>query len=414
MKFLDSFKTATFALKVNKMRSFLAMLGIIIGVSAVILMVSLGEGIQNVILSQIESIGHNLAFILPGGMKQEKGMPQFSLSTMTIKTLKLSDVEALKEGFYIKDAAPWVFGPAILEYKGEQKKRDFIGTFPNFQKIRGNEILEGRFFTQKEEDSMQRVVVLGKKVKEKLFGKEKAVGKTIKINRRRFRIIGVIEIKGMKDPMFDPNDLVFIPLSVAQKQMLGIDYLNVIIMKAESAETLDIAVEEAKLILRKRHKIKDPSKDDFTILSQEYIASTFNLIGGIFTIFLSCIAGISLIVGGIGVMNIMLVSVTERTREIGLRKAVGARKKDILVQFLLESIILTLLGGVIGIFLGSLGSYLGGIAIGKALGVEWKFSLSLMAIILGFGVSTLVGLIFGIYPAKKAADSLPIEALRYE
>ena len=171
-------------------------------------------------------------------------------------------------------------------------------------------------------------------------------------------------------------------------------------------------MKEAKLILRKRHRIKDPSKDDFTILSQEYIASTFNLIGGIFTIFLSCIAGISLIVGGIGVMNIMLVSVTERTREIGLRKAVGATKKDILVQFLLESIILTLLGGLIGIFLGSLGSYFGGIAIGKALGVEWKFSLSLMAIILGFGVSTLVGLIFGIYPAKKAADSLPIEALR--
>ncbi len=415
MRLSDSLKIAIFALKTNKTRSFLAMLGIVIGIAAVIVMLSIGQGVQNTILSQIETMGHNIAVILPGGTKQEKGLPQFSLGMTQVKTLKISDAKALKkEGFYIKDTTSLVFGPAILDYKGEQRKCDFVGTFSNFQEIRGNKILEGRFFTPEEEKSMQKVVVIGKTVKEKMFGKEKVVGKSLKINRRTFRIIGTIEIEGMKDPMIDPNDRVFIPMSVAQKQMLGIDYVNVILFQAESADTLDIAVQEAESILRERHRIKDPDKDDFTILSQEYVASTFNLIGGILTIFLSCIAAISLIVGGIGIMNIMLVSITERTREIGLRKAVGARKKDILVQFLLEAVSLTTLGGITGILLGVLGSYLGGIIIGKLLDLEWKFTLSLISIALAFGVATAIGLIFGIYPARKAAELSPIEALRYE
>ncbi len=415
MKFSDSLKTAIGALKTNKTRSFLAMLGIVIGIAAVIVMLSLGQGVQNVVLSQIETMGHNIAFILPGGTKQEKGLPQFSLGMTQIKTLKTSDAKALKkEAFYIKETTPLVFGPAILDYKGKQRKCDFVGTLSNFQEVRGNKILEGRFFAPEEEKSMQKVAVIGKTVKEKLFGSEKVVGETLKINRRTFRIIGAIEVEGMKDPMFDPNDRVFIPLSVAQKQMLGIDYLNVILIQAKSANTLDIAVQEAESILRQRHRIKNQTEDDFTILSQEYVASTFNLIGGILTVFLSCVAAISLVVGGIGIMNIMLVSVTERTREIGLRKAVGARKKDILLQFLLETISLTTLGGITGILLGVLGSYLGGIVIGKVLDLEWQFTLSLISIVLAFGVATLIGLIFGIYPAKKAAELSPIEALRYE
>jgi len=415
MRPLDFLKTAFIALKTNKTRSFLAMLGIVIGISAVIVMLSLGQGVQSIILSQIETMGHNIAYILPGGAKQEKGIPQFSLGTTQVKTLKTSDAKALKrESFYIKETTPLVFGPAILDYKGKQRKCDFTGTFSNFQEVRGNKILEGRFFTPEEEKSMQKVVVIGKTVKEKLFDEEKVVGKILKINRRTFRIIGAIEIEGRKDSMFDPNDRVFIPLSVAQKQMLGIDYLNVILLQANSADTLDLAVQEAESILREEHRIKDPDEDDFTILSQEYIASTFNLVGRILTIFLSCVAAISLIVGGIGIMNIMLVSVTERTREIGLRKAVGARKKDILLQFLLEAVSLTTLGGIFGILLGILGSYLGGIVIGKILDLEWRFTLSLISIVLAFGVATAIGLIFGIYPAKRASDLSPIEALRYE
>ncbi len=415
MRFSDSFRTAVVALKTNKVRSFLAMLGIVIGISAVIIILSLGQGVQKVVLSQIETMGNNIAFIIPGGTKQEKGIPQFSFGMMTIKTLKNSDAEVLKkQGFYIKDATPLVFGTCILDYKGDRRKRDFIGVLPNYQKIKGNKMLEGRFFTPEEEKSMKKVVVIGKKVKEKLFDNERAVGKAIKINRRKFEIIGVIEIEGMKDPTFDPNDRVFIPLSVAQKQMLGINYVNAIIMQANSAEVLDPAVEEARLILRERHKIRDTDKDDFTILSQEYIASSSNLIAGILTIFLSGIAAISLVVGGIGIMNVMLVSVAERTREIGLRKAVGARKKDILIQFLLEAMCLTLFGGTVGILLGALGSYLGGLVIGKMLGLKWMFSLSLTSVILAFGVSTIIGLIFGIYPAQKAAKLSPIEALRYE
>jgi len=415
MRLSEAFKIAIFALSANKIHSFLAMLGIVIGISAVIVMVSIGQGVQDIVLSEIETMGHNLAFIIPGGMKQEKGIPQFSFGTMTIKTLKNSDASALKkQGFYIKEAIPLVFGSCILGYKGDERRKDFIGTLSQYQKMRGNEILEGRFFSESEERSMKKVVVIGEKVKEKMFGGEDPIGKVIKINRKRFKIIGVIKIKGLKDPTFDLNERVFIPLSVAQKEMLGIDYVNAILMQAKSADTLDLAVEEARLILRNRHKIKDPQKDDFAILSQSDIASSFNLIGRILTIFLACVASISLIVGGVGIMNIMLVAVAERTREIGLRKAVGAKNKDILLQFLLEAVCLTVFGGVIGVLLGILGSYFGGLIIGKILGAKWSFTFSLISVILGFGISTFIGLFFGIYPAQKASKLSPIEALRYE
>ena len=415
MKLSDSLKIAFTGLETNKTRSFLAMLGIVIGISAVIVMLSIGQGVQNVVLSQIETMGHNVAFVIPGGTKQEKGLPQFSLGMMEVKTLKTADAEALKKGFYIKEVTPIVFGPAVLNYKNETRRSDFTGTVSNLQNLKGYKMLEGNFFTEDEEKSMQKVVVIGKTVKEKMFKNQKVIRERLKINRQPFRIIGVMEVEKMGGSHFiDVNDKVFIPLSVAQKQMLGTDYFTAILLQSTSAETLDLAVAEAEEILRQRHGIKDSSQDDFTIMSQEYIASTFNLIGGILTIFLAVVAGISLVVGGIGIMNIMLVSVTERTREIGLRKAVGARKKDILNQFLLEAVTLTILGGMIGIIFGFIGSYLGSIILGKILDITWGFTISFSAIILAFSVATAIGLIFGIYPAHKAAELSPIEALRYE
>jgi putative ABC transport system permease protein len=212
----------------------------------------------------------------------------------------------------------------------------------------------------------------------------------------------------------DINDMVFVPFPVAQKQMLGIDYVNAIVIQATSAETVHLALEDAKTILRRHHNIRDPSDDDFTVLSPEFLASSFGLIASALTLFLSLIAAVSLIVGGIGIMNVMLVSVAERMREIGLRRAIGATQKDILWQFLFESVVLTVLGGIIGIILGLILSFIGGLLISKILQVEWLFFLPFSAMIIAFFISVLIGLVFGLYPARKAADLNPIEALRYE
>ena len=415
MNFKSQLKIAIKGLGMNKIRSFLAVLGIVIGISAVVTMVSLGKGVQKIILSQIEKIGSNIVIILPGGSKQEKGPPKFSFGMMKIKTLKYSDAIALaKQSSYIRATAPLVMGSAHLSYLNKRRKSDFLGTTANYIEIRGNKILEGRFFTPDEVKSLSKVVVLGKTVRDKMFKNINPIGEVIRINQKPFRIIGVIELEGVQDAFMDLNDVVFIPFSVAQKQMLGIDYLNAIIMQAASSDTINLAIKDAENILRQRHHIKDPSDDDFTIISPEFLASSFGLIANILTIFLSLIAGISLIVGGIGVANVMLVSVAERMREIGIRRAVGAQKKDIFLQFLIESIVLTLIGGFIGISIGFLFSLLGGWGISKLLHIEWTFTFPISAILIAFIISFLVGLIFGLYPAKKAANLSPIEALRYE
>jgi len=260
---------------------------------------------------------------------------------------------------------------------------------------------------------MAKVVVLGTTVKNELFNGEDPIDKIIKINRVNFRVIGVMEEKGARG-MEDPDDQVLIPITTAQKQLRGINYVNAILVQAESEDVIEQTVSDIEQTLRERHNITDPSKDDFTVRSQKEFTQVLGMVTNIFTIFLSVVAGIALIVGGIGIMNIMLVSVTERTREIGLRKAVGAQKKDILNQFLLEALTLTILGGIIGIILGLAGSYFGSFVLGKILNVPWNFTLSIGAIILAFGVAAAIGLGFGIYPAQKAADLSPIEALRYE
>lgn len=417
MKFTDSLKTAIVGLKTNKTRSALTILGIVIGIAAVIIMMSIGSGAQNLILSQIEGLGSNLIIVMPGGMKEEKGSPpRMSMGMMTIKTLTYEDSQALlkkSNAPYVKNVAPIATGEVVVVYKSEDRDTNFIGTTPEIQYVTDNYPVEGRLFTDQEVKSVAKVVVLGSKVKEKLFNDQNPLGEFIKIQRINFRVIGVMAEKGARG-MEDPDDQVFVPLTTAQTQLLGIEHLQAIMVQAENEKVIDQTVEDIKTTLRERHHITDPSKDDFMVKSQLEFTETLGMITSILTIFLTSVAAIALVVGGIGIMNIMLVSVTERTREIGLRKAVGARKKDILLQFLIEAVTLTILGGMLGIISGIIFSYIGGLVLEKVLGIGWSFSLSLVSIVLAFGVATTIGLIFGIYPARKAAQLSPIEALRYE
>jgi len=416
MKLSESFFTALGGLKTNRGRSALSILGIIIGVAAVIGVMSVGQGAQSLVLSQIQGLGSNLIIVMPGGSAEEEGRPSLSMGVLTIKTLTRDDVEVLSQKSnapFIEEVMPIVAGQAVVTYGGEERKTNFIGATANLPQVNDSYPVEGRFFTENEEKGMTRVAVLGSKVREKLFGESEAVGQRIKVNRRGFKVIGVMEEKGARG-IEDLDDQIYIPLSTAQKQILGINYLNAMMVKVENEELIDQTVSDIKTTLRIHHNISDPSKDDFTVRSQKEFAETIGAVTGIFTILLACVAAISLAVGGIGIMNIMLVSVTERTREIGLRKAVGAGKNDILIQFLLEAVLLTLTGGILGIASGALLSLGASLIFGYFLKASWGFLLPLNAIALGVGVSVMIGLIFGIYPARKAAWLSPIEALRYE
>ncbi|MCX6764321.1 MAG: ABC transporter permease [Candidatus Nealsonbacteria bacterium] len=394
------------------------MLGIIIGIAAVVGMMSLGAGAQNLIVGQVMSLGSNNVFIEPGSFDPKKtSMMEAMMEQMEIKTLKISDCEAITKLNNVESASPIVMGMGRVVYKGIDKKISFLGTNESAQKVLENKIVLGREMTETDIKSRAAVAILGYKIKQDLFGDEDPIGSTIRIKNVNFKVIGAAEEVGSQ--MFlSIDEYIFVPVTAAQKLLLGTDHLNNIIMRIKDEKKLDETIEDVRFLLRERHNIYNPendlSKDDFRIMSQEEAASTLTSITGIFTLFLSSVGAIALVVGGIGIMNIMLVSVTERTREIGLRKAVGARKKDILLQFLLEAIVLTIIGGIIGIILGIIFSFIGGIAISNILSVGWKFFISLKAIALGFGFSAMTGLVFGIYPARKAAKLNPIEALRYE
>ncbi len=419
MRFKDYIQTAINSLKANKIRSVLTMLGIIIGITSVVTIVSLGSGAQNLIVGQIMSMGSNTIFVEPGSFdtEQKSSMMQTMAEEMTIKTLKYKDAEEIKKHPDIDACAPFVFGVARMVYKNTNKKITFMGTTPDAREIDVAYPILGRGITESDVKSMARVVDLGYNVSKELFGDENPIGKTVRIKNVNFKVIGVTEEQGTQMFM-NLDDVVYIPLTTAQKLLLGHDHLNWIVIRVINENKIDDAVEDVRFILREKHNIYNPEndlgKDDFKVMSQKETADMLTAITNIFTIFLSAVAAIALLVGGIGIMNIMLVSVNERTKEIGLRKAVGAKRKDILYQFLTEAILLTLLGGIIGIILGVIFSYIGGVIIEQLLGTEWVFMISVKAIALAFTVSAIIGIIFGIFPAKKAADLNPIEALRYE
>lgn len=404
--FWESVLIAFEGLKANKLRSFLTMLGIIIGVGAVIAMVSLGLGVQQKVQNSIAGLGSNLLVVMPGANSPSGGVRLAAGSNIT---LTYQDAKAIaKEIAGVKYVAPAVSSQFQIIYGNQNWKTNVQGTTPDFLAVRNFQVSSGTFFSTSEENSRSRVAVLGQTVADNLFPNTSPVGKTIRINNAPFRVIGVLESKGQSSMGQDQDDTVIIPLSTAQDRVLGITYLHNLSIQVESDKVIDQVQEDVTALLRTRHHIAANATDDFTVRNLTALMSTAKETTQTITLFLGAIAAISLIVGGIGIMNIMLVSVTERTREIGIRKALGATYSNILLQFLIEAIVISVTGGLIGIGLGVAGAY----AITQL--AAWNTVISPAAILGSFSVTVIIGLFFGIYPARKAALLDPIEALRYE
>ncbi len=412
----DAFKTATRSLTHGKLRSTLTMLGIVIGIASVIILMSIGQSAQDLILGQVQSIGSNLIIITPGAPSNGKFSPPASAQGIVITSLQQRDVDALQREPAIDLAVPEVRGQAEAVYGNNNVTVGYTGSTADFFTISNlAKVSKGRTFSKGDVDSAAHVAVIGPDLAKTLFGSGlDPVNKTIRLKNISFRVIGILSKGGTGAFGVDIGNLVVVPISVAQKQLLGVTYFNVIIVQANAAYDVNFVKSRITFALRQNHGITDPNKDDFNIQTQADILSLLGSITSILTLFLAAIASISLIVGGIGIMNIMLVSVTERTREIGLRKAVGATNTDILQQFLIESVLLTFVGGIIGIALGAAVVGLVYFALSNFFSIGWVFAFPLSAVMLGLAVSGVSGIAFGIYPARQASRKNPIDALRYE
>src|SRR3989344_1060961 len=414
MKFHDAFKTAFKGLLHAKVRSLLTMRGIVIGIASVILLVSIGTSVEKLILNEVKGVGSNLIFVVPGATKGSRFASPPSVQGVVIKTLVKRDADRLRLESSVERVAPEVRGQAKIVFENNDTTVTFNGTTGDFFAIRNFKPASGTIFTDKDVDSFNRVAVLGGELAKTLFGLRDPVGKTVRLKNGAFRVVGVLGKEGLGPFGVDEDNMVIIPITVAQKELLGIDHYNVLNVEASDVYKSEFVAERVASILRDSHRITDPDKDDFTIRTQEDALALLGSITSIMKVFLTAIASISLIVGGIGIMNIMLVSVVERTREIGLRKAIGATDRDILSQFLFEAVVLTVLGGVVGILVGSFFVVLAYFVLSRALPSGWFFSLPLYAIIVAVLVSSLTGIVFGIYPARRASQLNPIDALRYE
>ncbi len=413
MNLRHSFKTSVTGLTTNRSRSVLTILGIVIGITAIILIMSLGKGAQGLILAQIQGLGSRTMAIIPG--RQINGPADVAASFFN-KTLKKEDLDALQKKINVPTLSHItpVMTTSDTGYYGDAAYNlTLYGFSPDIQSIMDVTVDKGTFFSDEDVRGYADVAVIGTKVKEKLFGAASPIGKRIKIKNHTFVVIGTIAPKG-QTAFVNFDEGVVIPYSTMQQYILGIKYFNRIIAEADKPENIDRTVSDITATLRSDHNITDPTKDDFTIQTQVQLANQVRIITDAFTYFLLAVAAISLVVGGVGIMNIMLVSVTERTREIGLRKAIGARDRDIMIQFLLESVLLTGVGGIIGILIGSFISFIIALLIGHFTTLAWSFSFPYGAAVLGLAVSAAIGLVFGIYPARQASKKSPIEALRYE
>jgi putative ABC transport system permease protein len=412
MNIIESVRVALRGLSANKLRSALTMLGIIIGVAAVISLLSIGEGAQAEITSQIQGIGSNLLAVYPGAVTMRAG----SVSSSSSAALTMKDVEAIADPLNcpsVAAVAPEYDNSATVAYGSEKLLNQIVGTTSEYSRIRNATVAEGRFLEPGDVTTRSRVTVLGSQTAVDLFGEGSPLGQTIKINGIPFRVVGVMEEQGGMGMGGSADTQVYVPITTAQTRLFNArtntgDYrVSSINVMALDEQSVDAATQEITDILRVQHKLRY-EEDDFTIISQQDMLSMMDEITTILTVFLGAIAAISLLVGGIGIMNIMLVSVTERTREIGIRKAVGAKRRDILAQFLIEAVVLSLIGGLMGIVLGT------GLAQIVNLTGVFTTVISTEAVLLAVGFSLGVGLFFGIYPSSRAAGLHPIEALRYE
>ncbi len=410
------------SLSANPVRTVLTTLGIVIGIATVIMVFSAGAGFRSLIDKELDSWGTNTLFIetrVPPTTKNRANnamSADFSraASAVTITTFKMRDLESVKKLGNVNNSYGIAVGSAVASYRDSAKNVIYYGQSAERFGIDKHTLAEGRFFTPAEDSGASQVVILGSKIAEDLFGQDEPIGKLLRIGNLNFQVIGVYDVQGsFGGGGAGADDLLYIPLVTAQKKLLGVDYITVGIVELKDASLADQTAEEIKIIMRENHNISNPDKDDFTVTTMAQAMDTFNTIFGGITALLISIAGISLIVGGVGIMNIMYVIVTERTSEVGLKKALGAKNADILNEFLIESVLVTVLGGLIGIVLGALLSWLVYFAA-VSNGLSWVFNVPFYAIVIAVSVSGAIGITFGVLPAKNASKLDPIEALRYE
>lgn len=407
MNIANLFKIALRVIAANKLRSFLTMLGIIIGVASVIAMLAIGQGSKKSIQANIAEMGSNMIMIRPG---QDKGPGGAQQDASDMQTLKLKDYETLKEqSKYLAAISPNVNASGQFINGNNNTPSTMYGISPDYLQIRQQKVKDGDMFTDEDVKTSAKVCVIGKTVADNLFTNgEDPIGKVIRYNKIPFRIVGVLESKGYNSFGMDQDDVVFAPYTTVMKRILSVTYLQGINASAITEDMTDLAIEDVTNILRENHKLKGADEDNFTIRSQQEMAEMMNSTSDTMTVLLLVVACISLVVGGIGIMNIMYVSVTERTKEIGLRMSVGARGIDILNQFLIESVLLSVTGGLIGVLCGI------GAAVGINVFAHWPIQIQPWSVLLSFVVCSATGIFFGWYPAKKAASLDPIEAIRYE
>lgn len=413
MKFKDTLNMSVTGLTTHKSRAALTILGIVIGIASITLVMSIGEGTQNLIVGEIQGLGTTNVYVLPGTPSGAE-----SGGALLADSLQDKDLKDLQKKSNVPNATavvPAVFGPLTASYESESYNGMAFGTTEEFFTTNNIKMEdgEGDRFTDEDVASRNPVAVIGKRIADKLFGATDPIGQKIKVKDQKLRVIGVLPSMGQRT-FTNLDEVVLLPYTVAQQNILGIRYIQRITVQVDSVDNIPGTKKDIETLLRDNHNINDPSKDDFYVQTQEDLVGTISTITNILTILLTSVAAISLVVGGIGIMNIMLVSVTERTREIGLRKALGATNRNILVQFLTEAVILTVAGGIIGILLGTLLSMGAAWAITNFANLNFTFIFPVFGALLGIGVSTAIGFSFGVFPARQASRKSPMEALRYE
>ncbi|MFA6432609.1 MAG: ABC transporter permease [Candidatus Paceibacterota bacterium] len=412
MTWKHTLKTSLTGLSTNRSRSVLTIFGIVIGITAIMLVISLGAGAQELILGQVQGLGTNTIAVIPG---REPTGPS-DVTALFSDSLKEKDLVALRNKAnvpHLKNIMPVVFGAGSSSYGSNTYQVTIFGGTELLAEIFDLHPTDGFFFDASDVSSRSNIAVIGSKVATKLFDNDYPIGKSIKVKGRNLRVVAVLPPSG-GGSLFNFDEMIALPYTTAADYILGQKYFSRFIIQSDTDANVGVTAEDVRLTLQASHNITDPTKDDFTVQTQQDLADRLATITNALTYFLVAVASIALFVGGVGIMNIMLVSVTERTREIGLRKALGARDRDILAQFLLEAVLLTCIGGIVGIILGSVLAYIIAFGLSHFLAINWQFVFPWSGAILGFTVSAFIGLIFGGYPAHQASKKSPIEALRYE